>query len=319
MRNTSRLPCPFFSPLVFSLLLSASSIEAAGATLEAALLNIKQIHPAYRSDYRGREAINLSGLAQFENTVFALGDKPADQCLYALQEEERYWRIDGCVSLEIDGRADLEGVFAVGREFFLVNEAGQDVYRFLFSGRSASKEPLRIRFPWVAATALWRNAGLEGVAYDARQHLLYLAKERDPSVIYVFELDEEGQATYLREFSIEPAADAHPHQSISDLFFADGFLYALERRAYSIAKVNPRTGAVVSRASFAQLRDASGALYLDDKGYGLAEAMLLLEKEILLGIDNNGKITNPKNKWVKQFSLSGDESSIIRLRRPVDF
>ncbi|MEM7692268.1 MAG: SdiA-regulated domain-containing protein, partial [Pseudomonadota bacterium] len=273
----------------------------------------------YRADYRGRQALNLSGLTRVEDQFFALGDKPVDECLYKIREQEQHWQIENCIPLEIDGRADLEGVFANGAELFFANEAGQDVYRFRLIDQTATAAPLKIRFPWVAATALWRNAGLEGIAYDARQRILYLAKERDPSVIFVYDLDNKGVGTYNREFSIEPAADAHPHQSISDLYFSNGFLYALERRAYSIAKVNPRTGTVVSRASYAQLRDGDDALFVNDQGYGLAEALLLSEREILLGLDNNGKPINPQNVWAQQFSLQGDEPAIVRLRRPDGF
>jgi len=251
--------------------------------------------------------------------VYGLGDKPADQCLYALSEHDNLWRIDGRVELAIRGRADLEGVFSHQREFYVVNESGQDVYRYRLQGTKAEKLSLDVAFPWSSATALWRNAGLEGVAIDARQGILYLAKERDPSRIFVFRLDASGDASYQKEFSVEPASDAHPHQSVSDLYFENGFLYVLERRAYSIAKVDPRHERVVARAGYSYLRDASGDLFVDDNGYGLAEALLLRDREILLGLDNNGKPVNERNRLSRQYSLQGDEPAIVRISRPEGF
>ncbi|MEM8491878.1 MAG: SdiA-regulated domain-containing protein [Pseudomonadota bacterium] len=305
--------------LVLSDWVCATSTHAQTVNLPTTLLGIKQLDSEYRQDYGGRQAVNLSGLTEIDGRVYGLGDKPADQCLYALSERDNLWRIDGRVELAMRGRADLEGVFSHQREFYVVNESGQDVYRYRLQGAKAEKLSLDVAFPWSSATTLWRNAGLEGVAVDARQGILYLAKERDPSKIFVFRLDASGNANFQKEFSVEPASDAHPHQSVSDLYFENGFLYVLERRAYSIAKVDPRQERVVARAGYSYLRDASGDLFEGDNGYGLAEALLLRNSEILLGLDNNGKPINERNRLSRQYSLRGDEPAIVRISRPEGF
>lgn len=284
------------------------------------IVSIKQLSDEYGFEYSGSQPINLSGIAVYQDRIFIVGDKSPDRHLYEVREDSTHWRIVSRIELQFKSRSELEGVFSSTHGLFLVNESSQRVYRYDFDGQDAVRQPLSVRFPNQLRSNSWGNAGLEGVAYDVVSNHLYLAKERDPPLIIVYRLSlTDGSSQLVKQFGIPSPDSTSDGQSFSDLYFEDGFLYVLERKSYSVAKINPDSEQVVDRVYFRELRDASGALYEKDYGYGLAEALFMTSTELLIGLDNNGKPVNPMNHWVQRFGLQGREPAIVRLARPAGF
>lgn len=291
---------------------------------EADIVSVKQLSKEYGFRYDGSRPINLSGIGTHGGGVFIVGDNKSARHLYKVQETATHWRIVSRIDLNFpDGaRIDLEGMFNSAHGLFLVNEYSElePVYLYEFDGGRANIKPLAIKFPDRFDADSWGNAGLEGVAYDVASQSLFLAKERDPARIFVFRLSpSDGSTRFLRSFRITPPAGDPDNGSYSDLYFENGFLYLLERQSYSVAKIDPVSQKVVARVSFTRLRDGGEVLYKGDRGYGTAEALLLAPEQLLIGIDNNGKRVNKRNRWVRYFNLKGDQPAIVRLTRPEGF
>ena len=284
-------------------------------------ISLHQLSDNYGFQYDGSQSINLSGFVGYKGRLFIVGDKRLDQRLYEIREEGAHWRIISRVPLQFGSRSELEGAFYSDSGLFLVNESTQRVYWYDFDGDRAVRRQLTIDFPNEMKSWNWGNAGLEGVAYDQNGGLLYLAKERDPRAILVFEImGADGSSAFRKQFDVPPRAGAAGMQSFSDLYFENDFLYALERRSLSVAKIDPASGQVVARLDFSDLLDANGGLYQGDPNrYGLAEALLLTSDMVLIGFDNNGYPINETNQLAQRFNLRGTQPSILQVPRPMDF
>ena len=284
-------------------------------------VSIHQLSDDYGFPYGGTQSMNLSGFVGYKGRLFIVGDKGLDRSLYEIRKEGTQWRIISRVPLKFSSPSDLEGAFYSATGLFLVNESQQRVYWFDFDGNSAKRRRLTIDFPKSMNSENWGNAGLEGVAYDDESGLLYLAKERAPRAILVFAVKEsDGSSAFIKQFDIQPPAGALGTHSFSDLYFENGFLYALERRSLSVAKIDTETEQVVGRLDFSWIIDTNGGLYDGDpNSYGLAEALLLTSDMVLIGLDNNGKPINDANKFAQRFNLNGTQPTILQVPRPAGF
>jgi SdiA-regulated len=311
-----------FFTIAFGAIFIAMGVNVYAQNLE--IVSIKQLSDPYGFDYSGSQPINLSGMAAHGGRVFIVGDNPSARYLYEVRETPTHWRMVSQVDLKFPNQVglDLEGAFNSVDGLFLVNEhSGLDlVYKYSFDGRNVNRQPISVRFPDRFDANSWRNAGLEGVAYDTESNSLYLAKERDPPRIFVYRVSPgDGSTRFVKAFQIPSQEGTSDGQSYADLYFEAGFLYVLERRSYTVVKVDPDSEQVVARVSFEKLRHNGEALYKGDKGYGLAEALLLTYTELLIGLDNNGKHVNTRNQWVQKFDLQGKQPAIVRLSRPDGF
>lgn len=165
------------------------------------------------------------------------------------------------------------------------------------------------------------NAGFEGIAVDCRQkrnrqtkrleNTVYVAKERDGRKIYRFTvgvtkwdtlvtqplsmwkaIETQASVAYektMAQFNASPAASKLKlNNDYADLYFFNGHLYALERNAYEITKINPKTGQVVGRLYFGDLAVNGSPLqtYYDlNEPFGLAEGLAIDGKFLYLAFD----------------------------------
>jgi len=152
------------------------------------------------------------------------------------------------------------------------------------------------------------NAGLEGIAIDSENKVIYLAKERDPSMLFKLNLKDRNIEQVFGNL-------INNEESISDMKYENGFLYLLERESSTILRINTQTQEIL-RVSIKNTLNPNGLqLYTSENPeYGIAEALLLKENEIWIGLDNNGTQTNSEgiNLGIKKTT----NPAIIIFERP---
>ena len=161
----------------------------------------------------------------------------------------------------------------------------------------------------------WGNRGLEGIAVDCTNEILYLAKERQPRRIFVIDL-RSGKITEPFLNILEPKnKDGY---DISDMKFENGYLYILERGQGKVTRINTETKEILSY-SFQNVVLKNGKRIFDNRNpeYGMAEALLLTKDQIWIGIDNNG---DPVSLYGKTMGLKENNNTIILIfERPEGF
>lgn len=281
----------FYSMIVFGQLAPSKELELISMhTLEA--------YP-YRFDF--------SGLTRYYDDYLVVADKTWNQYAYKIKIDSLHWYLTDSIQLGLSNNSDLEGIdFCQESGLYFIDEKFNRAYLMDASGKSHmifNKGQLRDGLKWGT------NSGLEGVAVDCENNILYLAKERDPRFIVTFDLGEQ----MITDIFDLPDSES----DISDLKFENGFLYMLERNANYVTKINVQTKQLIARVSYGETcSHADGKLY-SYSDYGLAEALLLNKDEIWIGLDNNGLPFS--EHALKTYGLRGNQPLLIKFKRPQGF
>ncbi|PIE86316.1 MAG: hypothetical protein CSA05_01130 [Bacteroidia bacterium] len=139
---------------------------------------------------------------------------------------------------------------------------------------------------------------------------------------YIYELCQTEYKAISR-YNFDKNKEKSDFADIKYLYLGDeNYLYVLCRNEYKIEKINAKT---FSRSSFSFKKyfvDAAGRQSLYEAKqtiYGIAEALLILENEIWIGVDNNFRSVNKNHALVKKYKLSGKSPAILRFKRPENF
>jgi hypothetical protein len=268
-------------------------------------LEFKSIHQLYNYTQR----FDLSGIVKVNSKIFVIADKETDSLIYEVIFEDKIWNIKNFKPFSIKEELDIEGIDYCNGSYFLINEKNSGVYQLNESGET--KEIFINYSGFGEMPSNWvQNAGLEGIAIDCVNQILYLIKERDERYIYKVNIET---GAILEKFDI-PQVDS---QDFSDAKYENGFLYLLERNGNFIAKVDIKSNKVVSKVTFKSTCSApEGKLYEPAK-FGMAEALLLTKDEIWIGLDNNGLTVSPFAQ--KKYGINGKNPVIIKFKRPKGF
>ncbi|NJO00492.1 MAG: hypothetical protein HC880_01335 [Bacteroidia bacterium] len=293
-----------------------------------------------------RGSFDLSGLVRAEGNFFAISDKAQDQNIYQIKIDtlQHTWQIIQAISLgATSADRDLEAIDYCQGWFYLVDERSSQILRshdslsfaeIVPDWASIGLNPQALISDHVQQNG---NAGFEGMALDCKNQILYLAKERGPRRIFRIDLERN---TIQEPFAIalnaredasclayeDLAQNPDYNGDISDLKFENGYLYILERFRCGILKMDATTGERIAFLSFHQVSYPQGErLYQEKDGkipvFPMAEALLLTEDKIWVGMDNNGKAFNPRHPLlISSVADENDGSPIIMiLPRPKNF
>lgn len=170
---------------------------------------------------------------------------------------------------------------------------------------------------------LWQqvNALAEGLAINPEADTLWLAAERQGRGL--LKLQRQGDewrcplagCVLLAERRFLPTDAFAPGVlskevlpvDFSDLALWQGKLWTLERNAHQVCRRSPLSGKRERCWSFAQTVLAEPYFY-PDAPYGLAEALLINEDGIMIGLDNNDRKRpdGDSRPWIFQFALPAD-------------
>ncbi len=268
------------------------------------LIDIKQL---------GREhtqRFDLSGIVSDNGAIHVVADKHWNTYIYRISLSEKEWNIDHKFALDIHSdTTDFEGIDFCKDLFYLIDERKNIAYTVNHKGQSQAI-PLQLESYGETPTTWLKNTGWEGVAVDCDHETIYLAKERQPRFIIKASL-RTGEV--LEKFST-PESESNDY---SDMKFEEGYLYLLERNGNFITKVDPNSHKVVEKLSFRHTNSHPKGKLFEPSKYGMAEALLLTEKEIWIGLDNNGLEVSKYAR--KRHKLRGHYPILMRFHRPIGF
>jgi hypothetical protein len=287
----------------------------------------------------GLSAHEISGAARIGGRLYVVADGPDDLRVYAVRDEGKRFRLEPAIDLArlkggaeylaalqedsslpaVDRRIDFEGLAGCGGRVYIANERARHVLR-VTAGAAVERLPIDLGSLRGLFTG-GGNAGFEGVAVDCAAGMMYVANERLPRAILRVRmrdwrvLDASDLQHDAGPRSGAGAADAATvNDDFSDLAFDAGHLYVLERSARRIAKVDPSTLRVIARVSYAS---AEADLYQTDPRFGLAEALVLDRRQVILGLDNNGAPLSERAQ--ARYGVSGNPSALLYFKRPPGF
>ena len=270
---------------------------------ELELIEVSQMNNAQNNRF------DLSGIAITAGNYYVVADKGWNNYIYEIAHQDNSWEVINTLPLGLTEPIDLEGLDFCNGSFYLINENGNKVYT-LDANREMRSVFIHYSGKGIDPKTWKKNAGLEAIAVNCEDSILYLAKEREPR--FLLEVDMK-YGIIENQFTI-PEIESN---DFSDMKYEKGFLYMLERNGSCISKIDVRSKAVVNKVSYKYTSNMpAGKLYEPSK-YGMAEALLLTENEIWIGIDNNGLKASKGAE--DRFGLKGNQPSILRFRRPVGF
>ena len=173
------------------------------------------------------------------------------------------------------------------------------------------------------ARGLWQqvNALAEGVAIDAQANTLWLAAERQGRGLVKLQRQGDKWVCPLagcvllaerRFLPTEPFGPGILNREVmpvdfSDLAYWKGWLWSLERNAHQLCRRNALSGQRERCWSFAQSVLVEPYFY-PDAPFGLAEALLISEEGIVIGLDNNNRLRpdGDARPWLFHFALPAD-------------
>jgi len=294
-----------------------------------------------------KETKEVSGVADIGGKTYVVADAAEDHYLYEVSLKGGRFPMKSTLDLaklagfkeyvatlptevgvaEKDRRLDLEGLTACGPVAYAINERVRhvlviDTQKKTFAKLGVDLSGYADLFKGEA------NAGFEGIAADCDGQTLYVAKERDPRQILVLKLDGKGGATLAEHFDVAPSDRAGQQvinpftgqglmpigADFADLAFEKGYLYALERNTYEIAKIDVAKKAVVARVSYYKTEKN---LYETGEPFGVAEALQLTADTIRVGFDNNGSPLGVKASL--KAKVAGAFPGFYVYKRPAGF
>ncbi len=255
---------------------------------------------------------DLSGMVLHRGLIFVVADKEWNRYIYRIDDKGDTFTCSPFITLCPDSCIDLECIDYGSGKFFIIEENKSDVY----SVTGTSCKMMKLEIPWDKYginRSTWGNKGLEGVAFDTKNNVLYLAKEREPRNIFRIDLKS---MEITRPFRAQLASLAG--NDITDLKYEKGFLYLLERRMGRITRINIKTGELLS-ASFNDYVYKNGQRLFRNTHpqFGMAEAFAFKDDEIWVGLDNNG---DRVSDYGRSMGLKdGNKTAILVFKRPKDF
>ena len=249
---------------------------------------------------------DLSGMVKTKDKCYMINDKRWSKYAYEFQAEGKEFYLIDSVDLGTHPRTDLESLdYCEGFGIFYTDEDENVAYYSDSEGVSQvifEKDQLGGGIDWGT------NKGLEGLAVDCENQVVYMAKERGPRFIFSYNLNTQA----ITDLSPKDAEG-----DISDLKYQNGYLYILERNENVISKMDVITKQIVDRVSYKNTcSHPDGKLYKNSQ-YGMAEALLLTPEYIWIGLDNNGQ---PFSEHAEAtYGLTGNQPVLIGFNRPAGF
>jgi len=276
-------------------------------------LNLIKNNAFKQLELSGNERFDLSGIVLDGKNVFVNADKKWNTKIYRIDTFTNSFKIISEIELCPKNKIDFEGIDYFNHYFYMVEEWENDVFKIDITDCKLEK----IEINWDKLNVKdddWGNKGLEGLAIDSKNGILYIAKERQPRRIFKINLKTND----ISEPFIDVLNVQKEGYDISDMKYENGFLYILERGRGLVTKINPITKEKKS-VSFNHIVFKNGQRIYKNKHpeYGMAEALLLTKNQIWIGLDNNGDFVSD---YGKSLGLKNNNKPVIIIfERPEGF
>ena len=154
------------------------------------------------------------------------------------------------------------------------------------------------------------NAGIEGFCVDAKNSIIYFAKEREPRRLFSYDMKKNEFHTEFDDVVKGNEGD------ISDMKYLNGYVYYLDRANCLVVRIDVKTKEKTQYSFRKYSNNGKEHIYVAD--YGMAEALLITDNAIFIGMDNNN---DPVSKYGEEIGLkAGSQApSIFVFKRPANF
>ncbi len=277
-------------------------------------LTLIKTNPYKQLDSFEGKRFDLSGLVYSNEKLFVVADKKWDRFIYQIDTTTTEFSITKNIELCSNRKhLDLEGIDANDSLFFVSDEGKNKI----FFVHKNSCELTMLDLDWEKnGIDLGKNDndGFEGLALDSENQILYIVKERSPRRLFAVDLKT---GTITEPFKNILFSDKK-NQDFADCKYENGFLYLLERRQRRLLRLDIASGNTYSYSYKNSINPNGKQLYQTNKPqYGIAEALLLTDTQIWIGLDNNGNNTT-KTAQALGFK-DNNHPVIICFERPADF
>jgi len=297
---------------VASLVLMIFFLQVASVMAQPAVYSAERYHPQLLEVVKpDNKRFDLSGMVRWNQTLYGLADKPWNAWLYELSlKEDAYFNAIESIPVVFEGRPDFEAVDRLDSCFYVADERATKVVKITVKQDTVTSGVLDLA--WSDDVSGWGNAGIEGLAVDKRDRAIYIAKEREPARLFRVLPGDKA----VKEFSLEKDISG---EDISDMKIEDGNLYLLNRAKYRILKFSLKTRKHTATFDYSVVLNADNQKFYSGARYPMAEALLIDDEEVWIGLDNNGRGFNDNNPYVRDARLNGNNPVIIRFKRPQHF
>ena len=278
------------------------------------LLHPKSIYMLGKSDLDiASKQFDLSGFGLYNGKKICIADKEWTTDIYSFDTTSTG---EFLLSLCAKGpdyktkECDIEAVDTYNGRLMVSEEGNNFIY---MQNESGDFELLPIDFTKVESDlSKWgaANAGIEGFAVDSQNNTIYFAKERDPRRLFSYDIIKNEFHT---DFDDVIKGD---DGSVSDMKFIGGYLYILDRANCLVVRLDVKTKEKI-QYSFRRYSN-NGKEHIYTAKYGLAEALLITDDAIFIGMDNNNA---PVSKYGEEIGLKAGSTlpSIFVFKRPEGF
>lgn len=294
----------FDNPFEYKKLVSYSELE---------FIDGKHVYQIIENEHPdSKKRFDLSGMVKTNKYIYAIADKKWNNHIYLIDTCAKGFTIKNAFELpKLDNDVDIEGIDYNKGVFYLIEET----FTRLFTLNTKDSVFSEININWEnfgIDLSEWgaKNKGLEGLAFDKDKNVIYFMKEREPRRIYEYDIEKKLLNTPFDEI-INPDNKG----DISDAKYANGYIYLLERANYCVKRINVVTKDVVVWSFKKSLTRGKEKTY--NAKFGMAEALLLTDNEIWIGLDNNGDQVTEFG--VQQGLNEGNAAAIFIFKRPKDF
>lgn len=259
-----------------------------------------------------KQRFDLSGFTKRNDSIFAIADKKWTTSVYKIDTmPDNYFyiqKVTANVAYTTED-CDIEAIDIFNGHFVISEETFNNIY---IQNNKGDFETTGIDY---ASSCFdkkqWGedNTGVEAIAADDKDSLLYIIKEREPRRILQY--DFKTKKISFPADSLVMLYDG----DISDAQFENGNLYLLERAGSIVRKINISTGETYCMSFAKYARNNKQHIY--DAEFATAEAMVLTDNAIFIGFDNNG---DQVTEFGQSIGLKkGNKSAIMVFERPKGF
>ncbi|MCQ2975664.1 MAG: SdiA-regulated domain-containing protein [Bacteroidales bacterium] len=279
------------------------------------LLHANSIYMLAENDCpQSKKQFDISSFAMYEDRIIGVADKAWTTDVYYIDTVaggKFYISVAAKGNFADPDNLDLEAVDVINNKILVSSEIPNIIYVQNTEGEFDTMDLDFTKIDSDLSTWGAANCGLEGMTVDNDNGIIYFAKERDPRRLFSYDVRKEEFST-----SFDDVVSPTESGDISDLQYIDGYIYYLDRANCLVVRIDVDTHEKTSY-SFVKYSN-NGRIHIYSADYGMAEALLITDNAIFIGMDNNYDTVSPYGEELG-LTHGSQAPSIFVFKRPDGF
>ena len=260
-----------------------------------------------------KQRFDLSGFAEYKGKKICIADKSWTTDIYYFDTTSTgEFNVSFCCKGPVykTEDCDIEAVDVFDNRLVVAEETNNNIY---MQNKKGEFELMPTDFSKLDSDLSdWgeSNAGIEGFCTDSKNNIIYFAKEREPRRLFAYDVKKNEFITDFDEVVKGDDGD------ISDMKYIKGYVYYLDRANCLVVRIDVKTKEK-TQYSFRKYSN-NGKEHIYKADYGMAEALLITDNAIFIGMDNNN---DPVSSYGEEIGLKAGSTapSIFVFKRPENF